>query len=122
MTAGEFSRFDEVLRGGIGKDGLTSTVLSELRDNETTETMMAHLNQALRGALTGLVPENVKVRFVLREDGDEGPARPPISGGAPLIQWVPTSGPRRAPQAPQRSEAPRRSRGAPRSLTGAAGT
>jgi DNA invertase Pin-like site-specific DNA recombinase len=77
-----FAKLDEVVAGGIGKDRKTSTVLSGLRDSETAEKMMAHLNQALAGTLDGLVPRGVKVRFVLRgEDDAESNGHRPIAGG-----------------------------------------
>jgi len=65
-----------------------STVVSELRDSETTAKMMAHLNQALGGTLAGLVPEGTKVRFVLREE-DQPETPRPIAGGSDAGDDVP---------------------------------
>jgi hypothetical protein len=87
-TFAGFSKYSEIIKGGIGKDRLVSTVLSELRDSETAAKMMARLNQALAGTLAGLVPEGTKVRFVLQEE-DEPETPRPIAGGSDAGDDVP---------------------------------
>jgi len=94
-----FSRYDEVLKGGIGvsKAAGASTVLSELVDSETAEKMMAHLNEALAASVRDLLPEGTKVRFVLREE------ERPIAGGSDARSEGSEVDLRDGPQTPRRS-------------------